>query len=411
MPLDSRSSQRRPAEPRVFMMDLLATVPYYTAYLSRALLEQGVPVQVGSITYYLDPECFRSRRLRLQPGFLDLVGKFSGLPKVVRQFLKLVETSVNLAALTVRFLFRPPDIVHIQYLPMLRLPLPLDEWFIRFCQWRGSLLVLTVHDLLPHDSADRFRSLFERLYARVDALVCHSGHIKDRLQSEFAVSPDRIDVIPHGPFFFDLPARDIAVTRDRLGLQPGDTLVLWQGIIFPYKGLDLLLSAWQAVEERDARAHLVVVGTGAPALTEALRTQAAQLGLNRVHFDFRFCSAEELVDTYRAADLVVYPYRAITTSGALATGLALGKAIIASDLPVFRELLTDGENALLVDPTNDKALTSALIRLVQNEIERTQIARAVQQMRFGTESWLQIAAKTANLYRRLITNDTAELHT
>ena len=37
---------------------------------------------------------------------------------------------------------------------------------------------------------------------------------------------------------------------------------------------------------------------------------------------FRFISTEELVALYRAADVVVYPYRAITTSGALATGLA-----------------------------------------------------------------------------------------
>ena len=72
--------------------------------------------------------------------------------------------------------------------------------------------------------------------------------------------------------------------------------------------------------------------------------------MKRVKLHFRFISTEELVALYRAADVVVYPYRAITTSGALATGLALGKAIVASDLPVFRELLTDRESALLVDP-------------------------------------------------------------
>ena len=38
------------ARPRVFMMDLWATVPYYTAYLSRALLAEGVDVMVGSIS-------------------------------------------------------------------------------------------------------------------------------------------------------------------------------------------------------------------------------------------------------------------------------------------------------------------------------------------------------------------------
>ena len=53
--------------PRIFMMDLWATVPYYTAYLSRALLKERVNVQVGSISYYLDPTCFSSRGIKLDP--------------------------------------------------------------------------------------------------------------------------------------------------------------------------------------------------------------------------------------------------------------------------------------------------------------------------------------------------------
>ena len=383
------------------MMDLLATVPYYTAYLSRALRDQGIDVRVGSITYYLDKQCFRSRGLRLRPGALDIVGRFPQLPRVVRQGLKLVETVVNLCALTLGFLLRPPDIVHVQYLPMLRFPLPLDAWFVRFCRWRGSRVLLTVHDLLPHDSADRFRAVFQRLYARMDALICHSDHIRERLVEEFDVGPERIHVIPHGPFFFDLPVGDPRATRARFGIPEGHTVVLWQGIIFPYKGLDVLLDAWRNVEQNDARAHLLVIGTGSPVLTEALLAQAAGLGLAHVHFEFRFCSPEELVEAYRAADVVVYPYRAITTSGALATGLALGKTIVASDLPVFRELLTPNENALLIEPESPARLSTALQTLLQSSAERERLSEAVQTMQFGKGSWLQIAAKTAAVYRTL----------
>jgi len=70
--------------PKIFMMDLWATVPYYTAYLSRALLKERVNVQVGSISYYLDPTCFSSRGIKLDPGALDIVGKFR-LPRLPRQ--------------------------------------------------------------------------------------------------------------------------------------------------------------------------------------------------------------------------------------------------------------------------------------------------------------------------------------
>ena len=63
------------------MMDLWTIVPYYTAYLSKALLREGVDLTVGSISYYLDPDCFQSRGLHLSPGLLNVVGRFR-LPKL-----------------------------------------------------------------------------------------------------------------------------------------------------------------------------------------------------------------------------------------------------------------------------------------------------------------------------------------
>jgi glycosyltransferase involved in cell wall biosynthesis len=103
---------------------------------------------------------------------------------------------------------------------------------------------------------------------------------------------------------------------------------------------------------------------------------------------------------------VVYPYRAITTSGALATGLALGKTIIASDLPVFRELLTDQKNALLVDPQNSAALADALMELSGNFSLRQRLAASVQAMDFGDQSWLSIGMKTVEAYEN-VSSDSA----
>ena len=155
------------------MMDLLATVPYYTAYLSRALLVEHVNLTVGSISYYLDPICFSSRGIKLDPGLLDVVGKFR-LPLLPRRVLKLLESILNLAALTVRFLIAPPDVIHVQYLPMLKWRLPIDLWFIEFCRKRGSKIVLTVHDLLPHDTGETHKQTFHDLYHMVDGIICHS---------------------------------------------------------------------------------------------------------------------------------------------------------------------------------------------------------------------------------------------
>jgi len=383
------------------MMDLWAIVPYYTAYLSKALLAKGIDLQVGSISYYLDPNCFSSRGIKVDPGLMNVVGRFR-LPALPRRVMKLAEALVNLAALTVRFAFAPPDVIHVQYLPMFRWRLPLDRWFLGFCSRRGSKIVLTVHDLLPHDSGEAYKRTFLELYRFVDGIICHSDHVKARLATEFAVSEQKIWVIPHGPFFYDLPVSGSERALENFQLEAGKVMVLWQGIIFPYKGIDLLLRAWQQVEASGDGACLVIAGTGASEFVEQIRAQVRELDLKRVKLHFRFVSTEELVALYRAADVVVYPYRAITTSGALATGLALGKAIVASDLPVFRELLTNGENAMLVDPENIAELAGALKELTQNAGLRERFAVKVREMNFGDGYWRSIAKKTAQVYEEIL---------
>ncbi|MFP5234135.1 MAG: glycosyltransferase family 4 protein [Acidobacteriota bacterium] len=383
------------------MMDLLAIVPYYTAYLSRALLQNGTKLTVGSITYYLDPGCCRLLGVPLDPGPLNLVGRLR-LPKLPRRVLKLVEAVLNLSALTLRFIASPPDVIHVQFLPLLRSRLPMDLWFVRFFRRRGARIVLTVHDLLPHDTGERYRNLYLNLYRQMDAIICHSDHVAARLESEFQLPASRINVIPHGPFFYDISPSGTAEILNSIPAAPNRTLFLFQGILFPYKGVDLLLNAWQTVEQASSDAWLVVAGTGSPELLEQLQRQMRQLGLQRVHLHPRYISTEELVALYRAADVVVYPYRAVTTSGALATGLALGKAMVASDLKVFRELLTDHESALLVNPEDREQFATALIRMAsQPDLRRTFSAR-IREMQYGDRTWQSIAVQTRGVYQQVL---------
>jgi glycosyltransferase involved in cell wall biosynthesis len=125
-----------------------------------------------------------------------------------------------------------------------------------------------------------------------------------------------------------------------------------------------------------------------------------------VHLQFHFISTEELVTLYRAADVVVYPYRAVTTSGALATGLALGKTIVASDLSVFQELLVNEESALLVDPQDKNQFAFALLRLAEQPALREALSSQIKKLKFGDESWESIALKTNETYDKVLSNAT-----
>lgn len=386
---------------RVFMMDLWSIVPYYDAYLCRALKSEGISVTLGAITYYLDPSCFAVRGIKNRPGALDAVGKFK-LPKFARQMLKFLENAINTAALTLRFLFSPPDIVHVQYLPMLQLRLPFELWFLRYCRRLGARLVCTVHDILPSDTGEKHKHTFQKLYGMMDALICHSAPVKKQLVRNFHIPSERIRVIPHGPFFYDFPRQSQNAARARLGIKPDQCLVLWQGIIRPYKGLDFLLDAWAAVQNTGANACLMIAGTGDESLLEAIRQKVQALSLYQsVDLQFGFAETGEMLAYYQAADVVVYPYKAVTTSGALMTGITQGKAVVATSLAPFRELLRDGKNALLCHYGDVSELSSALLLLINDPALRSRLANTATALNLGEEMWKQIAALTAACYESL----------
>lgn len=383
-------------KPRIWMLDLWCIVPYYDAYLCEALLKLNIPVTLISTTYYLDRQCFSRHQVNHDPGLLDLVGRFN-LPRRFRRLLKAFETSINTIAIILRALWSRPDLVHIQYLPLLKWDFPIDLWCIRFLNWLGIPVVYTIHDLLPHDTGQKHRAIFHRLYHSVQGLICHSEETGHRLQQEFGVTPDEVFVIPHGPFFKDSSGLESEPLRDKL--LHGQRLVLWQGIIFPYKGIEFLLSSWQIVQAKKVKAKLVIAGTGEEALLGRIRAIVEESGLGQsVHLDFRFLPLPELLQLYALADVVIYPYRAITSSGALHTGLSQGKAIIATRLPAFTEILKDNKTALLVDYGDVNALAMAIIRLIESPVQRKELEKAVRQ-EFQSKTWDSIAHSTEQCYR------------
>ena len=85
----------------------------------------------------------------------------------------------------------------------------------------------------------------------------------------------------------------------------------------------------------------------------------------------------------------------------------MGKTIVASDLPVFRELLTHRENALLVDPEDSIKFADALIELSQDADLRERLASRVRAMDFGGQSWISIAERTAQVYERVLSPESS----
>ena len=406
----ARSSARtRPT--RVFMMDVLSTVPYYTGHLCAALEQTSdVRVWLGSTDYYLDPDSFHRQGLQNDPGLLDVVSKFRRIPAAPRRVLKMLEGLINLLALAVRFMLSRPDVIHVQFLPLANRGYSLERWFLAFARFLGVRLVYTVHNVLPHDTGERWRGLFQRIYLEMDRLICHDTGARERLVNEFGIPASRIAVIPHGPLFLDNTQRTREQARLRVGFRPEECVVLCHGILRPYKGVHVLVEAFRKLAARYPKARLVILGTGEKAILNSIQEQVRLCGIaSSVRLVFRFVPVEELGDFCVAADILTYPYTGVTTSGSLMTGIGYARPIVASTLPVFEQILRHGVDALLVAPGDSDALAESLGKLIADPQLRGRLAKRLEQTaRIGAD-WPDIARKTAECYLEVVSaSDSAD---
>jgi glycosyltransferase involved in cell wall biosynthesis len=211
----------------------------------------------------------------------------------------------------------------------------------------------------------------------------HSQRGRGRLVDEVGVDPAKVEVIPHG--VLDHLTMVAPVRPPELD-EPSRPVVLFFGLIRPYKGLDVLYEAWRALAPD---AELWVVGQ------PRVEVPDAPSGARVVP---RFVSDAEAAWCFAHADVVVLPYREIDQSGVLFTALAFGRAMILSDVGGFPEV----DAAAHVPAGDAAALADALDRLLRDPGERERLAAAARQAAATTYAWPAIAERHAALYGRLV---------
>ncbi len=114
----------------------------------------------------------------------------------------------------------------------------------------------------------------------------------------------------------------------------------------------------------------------------------------------RFVSGAELAGAFRAADLVVLPYREIDQSGVLFTALAFGKPLLLTSVGGFPEIAATGA-AELVPPGDPDALANAISALLADDQRLARMAAASRAAADGPYGWDAIAERTLALYAGL----------
>jgi glycosyltransferase involved in cell wall biosynthesis len=215
----------------------------------------------------------------------------------------------------------------------------------------------------------------ELVWRGADRILSVTQVLADRVERA-GVDRVRVTVIPNGvaaDFLND--ADDGAAVRQRYGID-GRVVLGFTGFVRDWHGLDVvvdLIADCGAAQNL----HLLIVGDG-PAVP-TLRERAVRRGIAE-RVTFAGVIPRTAVASHVAAfDLAIQP-RVVDYASPLKLFeyMALGRPIVAPATANIREILSDGDNALLFDPADDTALRAAVARLCADSQLRRRLGQAAR---------------------------------
>lgn len=248
--------------------------------------------------------------------------------------------------------------------------------FVRMARRANVRIIWTLHNLESHEHwqfVDRIG--FRRLAALADLIVCHSKHAKETCEKTYRPRCPVV-VMPHGNYDGVYPPprpRDVVLAE--LGLDPQLPVAACIGALRDYKGFDI---ACHAIRELHGTVQFLCAGAPHPDF-HLERLQRLVAGTSGAVMVARRLTDQEFSDYTSASDIVLLPYRKITGSGALLAALTLGRSVVATDFPFFREVLGRSPHAgKLARACAAEDLAARIEELLAiPEEQRTKAARAL----------------------------------
>jgi D-inositol-3-phosphate glycosyltransferase len=276
----------------------------------------------------------------------------------------------------------------------------------------GKKIVFTAHNvnICERDGNDSFlnRLSLKIQYRLCDHILVHTEKMKNKLVSAFAVPEAKVVVIPLG-INNTVPNTTLTCleARQRLGLSEADHVILFFGSIAPYKGLEYLVAAFAAISKRNSPYRLVIAGKpkGRPNYWSELQDLIAGSGVSgRIVQKIEFIPDAETEVFFKAADVLVLPYKHIFQSGVLFLGYSFGLPVIAADVGSLKEEIVEGKTGFVFESKNAGALMVALKSYFESDLyEQLNIRRReIQDFANDRYSWNKVVAITTAAYSKFL---------
>lgn len=214
--------------------------------------------------------------------------------------------------------------------------------------------IYTAHNILPHnrERSRFFRWVYRLVYRVPHFVVVHTPETRQVLIDQFGVPDAKIRVMSIG-LNDEVAATALGRTgsRARLGYDDTAKVILFFGRIDEYKGLDLLIEAFDLLELPDARLMIAGAFRSTGYRERILAAIAGARCRADIRLDARLIPNEEVGILFNASDVLCLPYRNIYQSGLLFLAMRFGKPVVTTNVGSLAEFVTRGIG--LVARSND----------------------------------------------------------
>lgn len=217
-----------------------------------------------------------------------------------------------------------------------------------------------IHNVLPHERFPMQEIPTRRLFKLTDHPIVLSEQTHRQYRDLMdGVNPERLF---HPVYEQAWPTEDRASIRKKLGYDENEIVVLFFGLVRPYKGLDVLIDALNLINLENTRIRVLIVGEF------YIEPQQITNKIKSSHLPYyeivnRYVSDEEAAVYLTASDVMVLPYRTASQSGVLSNALNFDLPVVVSDLPGLTEHVAYGRTGFIVPPGDPVSLAGELVRV------------------------------------------------
>lgn len=287
------------------------------------------------------------------------------------------------------------DVLHVQWFILS----PIDFLYINRIKKLGIKIIVTVHDILPFNKKIYDFKSHKKIYDLADYIIVQAKPNVDIINEMFKNISNKVRYIPHGNFIDHVNIISKSKARELLNISNDLKVILFFGQIKKVKGLDILIKAFnELIKENNKNLLLLIAGKVWEDDFSNYKSLIEKVDKEKIRCDIKYITDEEISWYYCASDINVLPYREVYQSGVVHLACAYEKAVIATNVGSFPEVIINEETGILIEKNNHIVLKEALEKLIYNEERIISMGKKGKKYIENNFSWDKISEEIVALY-------------